>query len=41
MRGTAAKLDEFGPLWAAEVISDEVAAADITHISNDHEVTIQ
>ena len=35
VRGTAAKLDEFGPGWAAEVIGPDLSDADITHISNE------
>ncbi len=35
VRGTAAKMDEFGPEWAAEVVGPELSSADITHISNE------
>jgi hypothetical protein len=35
VRGTAAKMDEFGAEWAAEVVGPVLASADITHISNE------
>jgi hypothetical protein len=34
-RGTAARMDREGPLYPAMIISDTLAAADITHISNE------
>ena len=34
-RGTAARMDREGPLYPAAIISDTLAAADITHISNE------
>lgn len=34
-RLTAQQMDEFGPEWPAAVIGPELAAADITHISNE------
>ncbi len=34
-RMTAAQMDRFGPAWPAEVVGPELAAADITHISNE------
>lgn len=34
-RLTAQQMDELGPEWPAEVIGPELAAADITHISNE------
>jgi poly-gamma-glutamate synthesis protein (capsule biosynthesis protein) len=35
VRMTAAEIDERGPAWVAEVVGPELAAADITHISNE------
>ncbi len=35
VRGTAAKMDEFGPEWGAEIVGPELSSADITHISNE------
>ena len=35
VRGTAEKMDEYGPEWAAEVVGPALASADITHISNE------
>ena len=35
VRLTAAQIDERGPEWVAEVVGPELAAADITHISNE------
>jgi poly-gamma-glutamate synthesis protein (capsule biosynthesis protein) len=34
-RQTAAQMDRFGAAWPAEVVGPELAAADITHISNE------
>jgi hypothetical protein len=34
-RGTAARMDREGPVYPAMIISDTLAAADITHISNE------
>jgi hypothetical protein len=34
-RFTAQQMDKLGPAWPAEVIGPELAAADITHISNE------
>ena len=35
VRHTAAKMDQYGAGWPAEVIGPELATADITHISNE------
>jgi len=35
VRGTAAKMDEYGAEWAADVVGPVLASADITHISNE------
>lgn len=35
VRQTGARMEEYGPEWVAQVISPELSAADITHISNE------
>lgn len=35
VRFSAAQIDRYGPDWVAEVVGPELAAADITHISNE------
>ena len=35
VRFSAAQIDRYGPEWVAEVVGPELAAADITHISNE------
>ncbi|RME57093.1 MAG: hypothetical protein D6790_13845 [Caldilineae bacterium] len=35
VRQTGARMEKYGPTWAAEVIGPELAAADITHVSNE------
>jgi len=35
VRLSAAQIDRYGPDWVAEVVGPELAAADITHISNE------
>lgn len=35
VRQTGARMEEYGPTWVAEVVGPELAAADITHVSNE------